>query len=58
MIVMMKSKESDGMWDEENASMLCVLVAGASDVRASAMRDSRGCHEDVYPALCSTSKFI
>lgn len=55
---MMKSKESDGMWDEENASMSCVVVAGASDVRASAMREPRGCHEVVYLALCSTSKFI
>jgi len=58
MIVMMKIKESDGVWDEENTSMSCVLIVGASDVGASAMRDSRGCHEDVYPALCSTSKFI
>ena len=55
---MMKSKESDGIWEEENASMSCVVVAGASDVRTSAMRDSRGCHEVVYPALCSISKFL
>ena len=56
--MMMKSKESDGVRDEKNANLSCILVVGESDVRVSAMRDSRGCYEVVYPALCSTSKFM
>lgn len=35
--------------------MSCVLFVAASDVGVSAMRDSRGCHEVVYPALMSAS---